>query len=194
MPSHCHHLPFTSIKLCWNSIEMSWNVLQLQAHHQCHYPPMSHIEQWKGPTLKFLHLVPLWVKNLTWLDKTHAFTVWEGFKAQGCMSCLHNLWDHPHFHKCSSWSLIVIILHSSPMPLSSYIARSVVNGANVQIPSTCACMHLNLAWLDKTHAFTAWEGFKAQGCMSCPHILWDCPHFHQRSSCSLIVIIRHSRQ
>ena len=58
----------------------------------------------------------------------------------------------------------------------------------------CACMHRNLTWLEKTHAFIVWEGFRAKGCMSCPHNLWDRPHFHQRSSCSLIVIIRHSHQ
>ena len=52
----------------------------------------------------------------------------------------------------------------------------------------------NLTWLDKTHAFIVWEGFKSQGCMLCPHSIWDCPHFHQRSSCSLTVIIHHSHQ
>ena len=133
-------------------------------------------------------------QNLTWLGKTHAFMVWEGFKAQVCMSCLHNIYDRPRFHQRSSCSLIFIILHSPPMPLSTDIAHWVVNGANVQIPLTCACMHQNLTWLDKTCAFTVWEGFKAQGCMLCPHNHWDCPRFHQLSSCSLIVIIHHSHQ
>ena len=154
-------------------------------------------------------------RNLTWLDKTHAFTVWEVFKAQVCMSCLNNIYHRPHFCQCSSCSLIVIIFHShqgnrcrnswnvmehlpitrpSPMPLSTDVACWAAIGANVQSPSTCACMCRNLTWLDKTHAFTVWEGFKAQGCMLCPHNLWDPPHFHQRSSCSLIVIIHHSHQ
>ena len=66
--------------------------------------------------------------------------------------------------------------------------------ANVEIPSTCACMHQNFKWLDKTHAFMVWEGFKAQGYMSCTHNLWYHPRFHQCSSCSLIVIIHHSHQ
>ena len=121
------------------------------------------------------------LQYLTWLDKTHAFMVWDVFKAQGCMSCLHNLWDHPRFHQRSSCSLIVIFCHShqrnicrnsleislnvfqltspSPMPLSTDVTRWIVNGANVEIPSTCACMCQNLTWLDKTHAFMVWEGF-----------------------------------
>ena len=89
---------------------MSWNVFQ-QSHHQCHCPPTSHIEQWMGPMLKSLQLVPMH-RNLTWLDKTCDFTVWEGFKAQGCMSCTHNVWDHPHFHQCSSCSLFVIFFET----------------------------------------------------------------------------------
>ena len=81
----------------------------------------------------------------------------------------------------------------SPIPLSTNVARWVVNGANVEIPSTCDCMHQNLTWLDKTHAFTLWEGFKAREYMSCPHNLWLVhPRFHQCSSWSLIVIIHHS--
>ena len=141
--------------------------------------------------------------NFTWLDKTHAFMAWEGFKAQGCMSCPHNLWYRPRFHQRSSCSLIVIICHShqwnhcrnslemswniiqltspSPMPLSIDAARWVVNGANVEITSTCAYMCQNFTWLDKTHAFTVWEGFKAHRCMPCLHNLWDRPHFDQRS-------------
>ena len=82
----------------------------------------------------------------------------------------------------------------SPMPLSTDVARWVVKGANVEIPSTCACMRQNLTWLDKTHAFTVWEGFKAQACMSYPYNIWDHTCFNQRSSCSIIVIIRHSHQ
>ena len=155
-------------------------------------------------------------RNLTWLDKTHAFMVWEGFKAQVCMSCLHNICDCPCFHQCSSCSIIVIIRHSHqlnlcrkslemswnvihlkippPMPLSTDLACWLLNGANAQIPSICACMRQNLTWLDKTHAFMVWEGFKAQGCMSYQHNIWDHPRFHQRSSCNLIVIIHHSHQ
>ena len=86
------------------------------------------------------------------------------------------------------------ITNPSPMSLSTDIARWVMKGTNVEIPSTYACMCQNLTWLDKIHAFIVWEGFKAQGCMSCPHNLWDHPHFHQRSSCNLIVIIHHSHQ
>ena len=82
-----------------------------------------------------------------------------------------------------------------PMPLSTNVAHWAANGYNVEITSTCACMHQNLTWLDKTHAFMLWEGFKAREYMSCPHNLWlDRPCFHQRSSCNLIVIIRHSHQ
>ena len=82
----------------------------------------------------------------------------------------------------------------SPMPLSTDVAHWAVKGANIEIPSTCACMCQNLTWSDKTHAFTVSEGFKAQGCMSCPHNLLDRPCFHQSSSCSLIFIIHHSCQ
>ena len=63
---------------------------------------------------------------------------------------------------------------------------------NTEIPSNCSYMHRNLTWLDKTHAFTVWEGFKAQGFLTCLHMLWDHPCLHQRSSCSIIVIIHHS--
>ena len=89
------------------------------------------------------------------------------------------------------WNVMVCapITSPSPMPLSTDVARWAVKGANVEIPSTCACMCQNLTWLDKTHAFTVWEGFKAQGCMSCPHNLWDCPCFHQ---CSSLSHCRHS--
>ena len=82
----------------------------------------------------------------------------------------------------------------SPMPLSSDVAHWAVKGANIEIPWTCACMSRNLIWLDKTHAFTMWEGFKAQGCLTCSKNIWDRPCFHQRSSCSLVVIILHSHQ
>ena len=154
-------------------------------------------------------------QNLTWLDKTHAFMVWEGFKAQVCMSCLHNiLWSstfsstfimQSHYHHFPfpsteslsklSWNVMERLpTIPSPMPLPTDVARWAVNGANVEIPLTCANMRWNLTWLDKTHAFTLWEGFKAQGCMSCPHNVWDHPHFHQRSSCNLIVIFCHSHQ
>ena len=153
-------------------------------------------------------------QNLTWLEKTHAFIMWEGFKAQGCMLFPHNLWDHPRFHQRSSCNLIVIICHShqrnccwnslelswnafqltslSPIPLSTDVRRWVVNGANLEIPSTCAYMRQNLTWLDKAHAFTVWEGFKTQGYMVCLHNIWDHPHLHQWSWCNLIVIICHS--
>ena len=83
---------------------------------------------------------------------------------------------------------------TSPMPWSTDTARWVVNGANVEIPSTSTCMHRNLTWIDKTHALMVWDGFKAQGCMSSMHNVWYCPHFHQLSSCNLIVIIRYSHQ
>ena len=82
----------------------------------------------------------------------------------------------------------------SPMPLSTGIARWGVNGANIEITSICAYMRRNLTWLDKTHAFTVWEGCKDRGYMSCLHNLWDRPCFHQGSSCSVIVIINHSQQ
>ena len=94
-----------------------------------------------------------------------------------------------------SWN-VMERLPSSPssMPLSTDVACWAVKGANIEIPSTCASMRRNLTWLDKTHAFTLWEGFKAQGYMSCPHNLWDRPRFHQLSSCNLVVIILHSHQ
>ena len=82
---------------------------------------------------------------------------------------------------------------SSNKPITN-VTHWVVNGANVEIPSTCAYMCRNLTWSDKKDAFTVWEDFKAQGYMSCPHNIWDHPHFHQRSSCSLIVIIPYSHQ
>ena len=74
------------------------------------------------------------------------------------------------------------------MALSIDAACWAVNGANVAIPSTWACMCQNLTWLDKTHAFMVWEGFKAQGCMSCLHNVWDRPCFHQHSLCNNIVL------
>ena len=80
------------------------------------------------------------------------------------------------------------------MPLSTDVTRWVVNGANIEISSTCACMRRNLAWLDTTHTFMVWDGFKDQGCMSFTCNVWYHPHFHQRSSCNLFVIIRHSHQ
>ena len=92
-----------------------------------------------------------------------------------------------------SWNVFQLT-SSSPMPLSTNVSHWAVNGVNIEIPSTCAYMRRNLTWLDKTHAFTLWEGFKAQGCMPCPHNLWDRPCFHQCSSCILIVIICHSHQ
>jgi hypothetical protein len=92
-----------------------------------------------------------------------------------------------------SW-IIIHLKIPPPMPLSTDVAHWVVNGTNIQIPSTCAYMSWNLTWLDKTHAFMVWEGFKAQECMSCLHNLWYRPCFHQCSSCSLIVIIHHSHQ
>ena len=127
----------------------------------------------------------------------------------------HNLQDHPHFHECSSCNLIVIVRHShqqnlcrnsieifmeclpispSLMPLSTDVAHWVVKGANVEIPSTCACMCQNLTWIDKTHAFMVWDGFKVEGCMSFMHNVWYRPYFHQHSSCNLTVIIHHSHQ
>ena len=94
-----------------------------------------------------------------------------------------------------SWNFMECLPTSpSPMTLSIDVARWAVKGANVEIPSNCVCMHQNFTWLDKTHSFMLWEGFKAQGCMSCPHNHWDCPRFHQLSSCSLIVIICNSHQ
>ena len=81
---------------------------------------------------------------------------------------------------------------TSPMPWSIDVARWEVNGANFGIPINFAYMCRNLTWLDNTHAFIVWEGVNTQGCMSFPHNIWDFPHLHQRSSCSLIVIIRHS--
>ena len=92
-----------------------------------------------------------------------------------------------------SWN-VMECLPTIPSPMSLYtdIARWVVNGANVEIPSTCSYMHWNLTWLDKTHAFMVLEGFEAQGCMSCLHNICDHPCFHQHSWCSLIVIICQS--
>ena len=66
------------------------------------------------------------------------------------------------------------------MPLSIDVTPSAMKGANVEIPSTCSCMHQNLTWLDKTLAFMVWEGFKAQGYMLFPHNISDRPRFHQR--------------
>ena len=146
---------------------------------------------------------------------TGAFTVWEGFKYQGCMSCSHNVWYHPYFHQHSSLSHC----HHSPFPSMeclSKLFRNVMEHLPIKKSTTNAIIHrcctLSGEWgqhwnffnsclyaskfymVHKTHAFTVWEGFKAQGCMSCPHNLWDHPCFHQRSSCSLIIIIHHSHE
>ena len=109
----------------------------------------------------------------------------------------------PHCHHLSFPSMKSLLKHSwnvmenlptspSLMSLSTDIASWVVKGANIKITSTYSYMHRNLTWLDKTRTFTLWEGFKDQGCMSCPYNVWDHPHFHKRSSCSLIIIILHS--
>ena len=82
----------------------------------------------------------------------------------------------------------------SPVPLYTDVTHWAVKRANVEISSTCAYMCRNLTWLDKTYAFTVWEGFKAQGCLTCSKNIWDHPHLHQHSSCSLMVIIRHSHK
>ena len=79
----------------------------------------------------------------------------------------------------------------SPMPLCTDITHWAVNGKNVEIPSTWACVHRNLAWLDKTHAFTLWEGFKAKDtCHSC--IIFEIIHVsisvHHAVSLSSFVI------
>ena len=58
---------------------MSWNVLQLQSHHQCHYPLMSHVEKWKGPTLKFLQLVLVCIE------------IWHGY-IRHMPSCYGKVW------------------------------------------------------------------------------------------------------
>ena len=110
--------------------------------------------------------------------------------------CYHSPLPWIFFLSKLSWNVMerLPITSPSPMPLSTDVARWAVKGSNVEIPSTCAYMSQNLTWLGKTHAFMVWEGFKAQGCMSCPHNLWDHPRFHQSSSCSLIVIIHHSHQ
>ena len=94
-----------------------------------------------------------------------------------------------------SWNIMEHLPTSpSPMPWSTDAAHWALNGANVVITSNCACMHRNLTWLDKTHAFMVWDGFKAQGCMSFMHNVWYRPHFHQCSSCSFFVIFFHSHQ
>ena len=87
-------------------------------------------------------------------------------------------------------------LPTSPslMPWSADVTRWAVNQANVEISSNCACMHQNLTWLDKTPTFIMWEGFKAQGYLTYPQNIWDHPRLLQCSSCSLMVIIRHSHQ
>ena len=75
-----------------------------------------------------------------------------------------------------SWNIMERLPKSlSPMPLSTDVARWVVKGDNIEITSTCFHMGRILTWLDKTHAFTVWEGFEAKGCMSCPHNFWDRP-------------------
>ena len=82
----------------------------------------------------------------------------------------------------------------SPMPWSTDVTRWVVYRSSVEIPSTCSYMRQNFTWLDKTYAFMVWEGFKAQEWLTFPQTIWDHPHLHQRSSCSLMVIIIHSHQ
>ena len=98
--------------------EMSSNK---RAHHLFHCPLTPTLSSEWGQHCDSFNLGCM-CRILTWLDKTHTFMVWEGFKAQVCMSCLHNIFDHPHFHQRSSCSLIVIILHSPLMPLSTNIA------------------------------------------------------------------------
>ena len=92
-----------------------------------------------------------------------------------------------------SWNIFQLTV-PSPMPLSTDDRCWAVNGANVEIPSTWAWNCQNLTWLDKSHAFTVWEGLMAQGCMLCPHNVWDHPHFHKHSSCSVTVIFWHFHQ
>ena len=179
MQSRCHHSPFPSTK---SLLKLSWNVMECLPTIPSPIPLSTNIARWavNGANVEITSTCAYMCQNLTWLDKTHAFTVWEGFKAQGCMSCPHNLWDHPCLHQCSSWSLIVIICHShqqnlclnsfvmehlptspSPMPLSTDVTRWAMNRSNIEIPSTCAYMHRNVTLLDKTCAFTVWEGLKA---------------------------------
>ena len=60
-----------------------------------------------------------------------------------------------------SWNVMKHLPTSpSQISLSTNVAHWAGKGDNIEIPSTCACMHWNLTWLDKTHAFTVWEGFK----------------------------------
>ena len=167
-------------------LKISWNVMEHLPRSPSPMPLSTDVTSWavKGANFEIPSTSACMRQNLTWLDKTHAFMVWDGFKAQGYMLCSHNLWDCPRFHQRSSCSLIVIHINRifvetllkclpitipSPMTLSTDVARWAVKGANVEIPSTCSCMHRNLTWLDKTLGFTVFEGFKSQGYMLCSH-------------------------
>ena len=44
----------------------------------------------------------------------------------------------------------------------------------------------------RTHTLMVCKGFKTQGSLPSPHNIQDRPSLHQRSSCSLIVIVCHS--
>ena len=80
-----------------------------------------------------------------------------------------------------SWNTFQLT-NPSPLPLATDVTRWVVNGANVEIPSTCAYMHRNLTLLDKRHAFTVWEGFKSQGMSSNKPITDAIIHWHRTLS------------
>ena len=103
--------------------------------------------------------------------------------------CHHSVFPSMKYLSKLSWN-IMECLSTSPllMPLSTDVARWAVKGANFEIPSTCAYMCQNLTWLDKTHAFVVWEGFKAKWCMSFLHNVWDRPRFHHHSWCNNVVL------
>ena len=168
MQSHFHHSPFPYME---SLSQLSWNVMERLPTSPSPMPWSIDVTRWavNGANVEIPSNCSCMHQNLTWLDKAQAFTVWEGFKAQGCLMCPYNLWDRLCLHQCSSCSLIVIIFpfpsmeslsklswnvmehlptFPSPMSWSTDVARWAVNGANVEIPSNCARMRQNLTWLD----------------------------------------------
>ena len=70
MQSHCNHSPFPSMK---SLSKLSWNVMERLPTIPS---PMLHVEQWMGPTLKFLQLVHVCVK--IWHGKERHMPSWCG--------------------------------------------------------------------------------------------------------------------
>ena len=94
------------------------------------------------------------ILKCSWNIFQQAFMLWEGFKAQGCISCLHNVWHHQYFHQHSSCSVIVIILHSHQW---SKLSWNVMERHPFKNPTTNAIIHrpymLSDEWGQRSNSF-----------------------------------------